>query len=425
MRVDLTDLSAVKKRMLVEVDAEEVARETESILRGYAQKAKVPGFRPGKVPASVIRARFAKEVEEDVRERVVSRFYHAATREKGLLPLGEPVLEEINHEDGAPLSFKTTFEILPEIELAQYKGIEVRRPAVQVEDSEVKRALEDLRQAHAKLSTEDGREASTGDVIVVDLEGRPVDGETFKRERMLLEVGATDNLPAFNDRLEGAVADALLEFSVDYPQDYGAKELAGKSVAFTVKVHEVKRRDVPDLDDEFAKDLGEFEDLAALTAKVRQDLEQRKTHEADGAVRQSLLNKVLLENPVVLPEVLVQDEIRHRLEEIVRRMMAQGIDPQKAELDWEQMRKQQEQPASMAVHARLVLDAVAKAESVEVGNEEIEERLRRDARAMGQKLENVRAGLRKQGGMEVLKRQLVREKSLDLLTSVANIQNEE
>ena len=425
MRVDLTDLSAVKKRMLVEVEADEVARETETILRGYAAKARVPGFRKGKVPASVIRARFAKEVEEDVRERVVSRFYHEATREKGLVPLGEPVLEEVNHEKGEPLSFKTTFEILPEIELKSYRGIEVRRPPDRIDDAQVKQALDELREARAKLTTEEGRKASTGDVIVVDLEGQPAGGEAFRRERMMLELGATDNLPAFNDQLEGVEADAQLEFSVDYPENYGAKDLAGKSVAFKVKVHEVKRRDVPDLDDEFAKDLGDFEDLAALTAKVREDLEQRKKHEVDGAVRQSLLNKVLLENPAVLPEVLVQGEIRHRLEEIVRRMMAQGLDPQKAELDWEQMRKQQEQPAQMAVHARLVLDAVAKAESIDVGDEEIEERLRRDAQAMGEKLETVRAGLRKQGGLEVLKKQLVREKSLDLLTSVANIQNEE
>jgi trigger factor len=425
MKVELTDLSPVKKSMSVVVDAEEVAKETATIVEGYAQKANIPGFRRGKVPKTVIRARFAKEVEEDVRERVVARFFHEAARERELQPLGNPTLDDVEHEAGQPLTFKTTFEILPEFELKDYKGVEASRPPDTVADDEVDKAMEEIRQARVNLVTEEGRKAGTGDVVVADVTGTPEGGEPFNRERMMIEVGSTENLPAFNEGLEGAGSGDELEFPVDYPAEYQAENLAGKTVRYRLAVHEVKRRELPDLDDEFAKDLGDFESLEQLRAKVREDLQHRKRHASEGAVRQQILDKVLLENAIVLPEILVEEEIRHRLEEIVRRMYAQGIDPEKAEFDWKELRKQQEAGAQKSVHARLVLDAVAKAESISVEQSEVDERLRRDAQAMGEAPEKLRATLKKQGGMEVLKNQILREKSLDLLTSVANIQTEE
>jgi len=425
MKVDLTDLSPVKKSMSVVVDAEEVAKETATVLQGYAEKANIPGFRRGKVPKSIIRARFAKEVEEDVRERVVTRFFREAARERELNPLGSPTLDEVEHEDGQPLTFKTTFEILPEIELKDYKGVEARRPTDTVSDDEVDKALDEIRQARVKLVTEEGRKAGTGDVIVADVAGTPEGGEPFTRERMLIEVGSAENLPAFNEGLDGAGAGDELEFSVDYPGEYQAEHIAGKTVRYRLSIHEVKRRELPELDDEFAKDLGEFESLEQLRAQVREDLQHRKRHAAEGAVRQQILDKVLLENAIVLPEILVEEEIRQRLEEIVRRMYTQGIDPEKADFDWKELRKQQEPGAQKSVHARLVLDVVAKAESISVEQSEIDERIRRDAQAIGEAPEKLRATLKKQGRMEVLKNQLLREKSLDLLTSVANIQTEE
>lgn len=425
MKVEVTDLSPVKKSMSIEVDPDEVRKETEKVVRGYAQKARVPGFRAGKVPLDIVRKRFAKEVDEDVKERLVSRSYHDAAHEKGLHPLGDPVLEDLTWEDGKPLSFKTTFEVMPKFEAKSYKEVEVRRPNVAVEDAEVDKALEDLRQARATLETEEGRKAVTGDVVVTDVEGRPDEGEPFNRERMMIELGGTDNLPAFNEKLEGVEAGSEPEFSVEYPKEYPAEELAGKTVGYRLKVHEVKVRRLPELDDEFAKDLGDFDDLAALRARVREDLEARKAREADGAVRQSLLDKILVENPVVLPEILVDEEIRHRLEDLVRHLMQQGMDPSKMELDWKDLRKRQEEPARKSVHARLLLDAVARAESIEVSQKEVEERLRRDAAAMGRKIEEFKKTVREHGGTELLKSQILREKSLDYLTSVANIQEEE
>jgi trigger factor len=358
MKIDLTDVSSVKKTMVVEIPPEEIQRETQAVLRGYAGKAKIPGFRQGKVPTDILRKRFGKEIKEDVRDRVLQRYYHKATLEKGLTPIGQPVVDEI-HLDDAPFSFKTTFEVLPELEPKNYKEVEVRRPAVEVDDGEVAKALEDLRQARVQLITEEGRKAQTGDVISADVKGEPEDGEAFERERMLIEVGATDNLPAFNEGLEGVEAGGQPTFSVEYPEDYGSEGLAGKTVRYTLNVHEVKRRETPELDDEFAKDLGDFGGLDELKAKIREDLLQRKEHEADRGVRQSILEKVLTDNPVVLPEVLVEDEIRSRLEGFVRNMYQQGMDPEQMELDWKDIRERQDEPARKTVHAQRCYTSVS------------------------------------------------------------------
>jgi trigger factor len=421
MKIDLTDLSPVRKRLSVEVAVEDVERETESVLKGYRKKARIPGFRPGKAPMAVVRSHYAKEVKDEVRDRIVSTSFHEAAKEKDLEPLGDPSLEDLSFEEGQPLTFKTVFEVLPKIELKGYRDVDVTRPTKKVADDEVGAALEDLRKARVQLVGEEGREAVKGDVVYVDVEGLPAGGEPLQRERMPIEVGAEQNLEAFNEKLLGARAGAELEFPVDYPADYGAKNLAGKSVVYRLSVKEVKRPVLPDLDDEFAKDLGEFADLAALEARVREDLEERKKAEAEAATRQAVLEKVLIENPIVLPEVLINEEIRRRLEGLVRNLIAQGVEPDQAKIDWNELRQQQEEPARKSVHARLILDEVGRVEKVEVDEQEIDARIREDAARIGEKPEKLRAELRKHAGREALVAQLVREKSLDYLTSVANI----
>ena len=267
--------------------------------------------------------------------------------------------------------------------------------------------------------------AFTGDVLVADTEGTPEGGEPFRRERMMIELGATDNLPAFNEQLEGLGAGDEKSFSVDYPEGYAAKELAGKTVAYKVTVHEVKRREVPEIDDEFAKDLGEFDDLDALKARVREDLEARRRHEIEAEVRQSLLQKLLTDHPVVLPETLVEQEIRRRLEELARNLVMQGVELEKAGLDWKDIREKQVDPARKSVHAQLLLDAVARAENLEVSDAELDERITSDARQMGQKPAELRHRLEQAGGTKPLMSQLLREKSLDLIKTSANISTEE
>jgi trigger factor len=424
MKVEVTDLSPVKKSLSIEVGPQEVEKETEDVVRRLATRVRVPGFRPGKVPLGVVRTRFAKEVEDDVRDRLMSRLLAEATREKGLKPIGEPALDHLSHDKDGPLSFRTTFEVLPEIEPKEYKGIEAREPSGEVTDADVEKALEELRQSQARLVSEEGRAASTGDVILVDVEGQPEEGEAFRRERTMIEVGAPENLPEFNERVHGATAGSDLAFTVAYPKEYDNASLAGKSVGYKVHVHEVKQRVVSALDDDFARDVGDFESLDALRARMRGDLEERKRTEARMALRQSILDKILLENPAVLPDALVEDEIHHRLEDFVRAVMMQGVDPSKIKVDWKEIRDRQEAPARKSVHARLVLDAVARVESISVDPSEVDARIRKEAERIGEPFEAVRKRLAKSDWIEALQDQLVRERTLDFLTSVANIQRE-
>jgi trigger factor len=421
MKIELTDLSPVKKTMAVEVDAEDVSKETEAVLRRYATQVRLPGFRQGKAPIGMVRKRFAKEIEDDVRERMISRLWREATREKGLMPLGDPVLEELKHEEGSPFSFKTTFEVLPQFTVKDYKGVEARQPSSVLEDREIAEALESIRQGHARYVADEARLAEPGDVIVADLTEQPEGEEAKTRERMVLEVGAPENPGTFNAKIAGAATGAVLDFDVAYPEDHPAPGLAGKKVHYGMKVHEVKRKEIPPLDDDLAKDLGAFENLDALKERVRSDLQERKEAASRAGVRQAVLDKILLANPVPLPEVLVEEEIQHRLEDMVREMMFHGVDPRTMNLDWKQMRDRNEEPARKIVHARLVLDAIGLAEGVKVDRAEVEGRIRREAERIGEGVDVVRERLAKGGGLQALETQMVREKSLDLITSIANI----
>jgi trigger factor len=425
MKIEITDLSPVKKSLAVEVDVEEVSKETDAVLRRYAGQVRLPGFRQGKAPVDMVRKRFAKEIDDDVRERLISRLWREATSEKGLSPLGDPVLEDLKHEHGMPFGFKTTFEVLPKFEVKDYQGVEAKIPSSRLDDSEVDEALEAIRQSHARYVADEARLAEFGDVIVADVDEQPEGEEAKKRERLVLEVGAPRNPEPFNAKILGVKTGAALAFDVEYPADHAAPALAGKRVSYRILVHEVKRKEIPLLDDDLAKDLGEFESLAALEKRVRSDLEARKAAMAHSGLRQAILDKVLLANPIPLPDVLVEEEIQHRLEDMVREMMLHGVDPRKAELDWKQLRDRNEEPARKIVHARLVLDAIASAEDVTVDRKDLDERIRREAERIGESYDGLRLRLGKGPGLQALETQMVREKSLDLITSIANIQGAE
>ena len=425
MKIELADLTPIKKSLSVEIDADEVQAETNAVLRRYASQVRLPGFRQGKAPADLVRKRFAKEIDDDVRERLVSRLWREATKEKGLHPIGDPVLEDLKHEPGQPFSIKTVFEVLPQFQVKDYRGVEARKPPAAVTDAEVGEALESIRQSRARFVADEARLAEPADVVIADVTETAAGEEPKVRERMLVEVGAGDNPPELNARLAGVKAGARVDATVRYAADHPVERLAGKEVRYDLLVHEVKRKAIPPADDELAKELGEFDDLASLKARIRTDLAERKEAAARAAVRQLVLDRVLLANPIPLPDVLVEEEIQHRLEEMVREMMYHGLDPRKADLDWKQLRDRNEEPARKIVHARLVLDAVGLAEGVRVERAEIESRILREAERIGEKPDELRARLQKGGGLQALETQMVREKSLDLITSVANIQNAE
>lgn len=425
MKVELKDHSPIKKSMTIEVPADEVARETDRVVQRYAQKVDLPGFRKGKVPRGVVENRFRKEIREDVRDGLISRLWGEAAEERGLRPIGDPTLDDVHFEDGDPFRFATTFEIAPELEPKGYKDVEVSARQAPVSEDDVAEALEELRQARAGLASSEGDTAGHGLFILGDLEVTPEGEESFTREAALVELGSSGHPPAFDEALEGAGAGDVREFSIPYPEDFPSSRLAGKSVAYKVTVTDIKRKVTPDLDDEFAKGL-EMDGLDALTERVREDLGHRREAEWKAEVRRKVLDGILLENPVPLPEVLVESEVRHRLEDTARSMVMQGLDLDKVDGEqWKRLRDAQEEGARKTVHARLVLDAVARVEGLDVADSEVDERIRLEAERIGEKPKDVKERLAGHGGLQAIKLQLLREKSLDFVTSVANIRREE
>lgn len=424
MKVEVQNHNDVKKTLTVEVGPDVVEQEMNEVVRYVGKQAQVPGFRKGKVPEKVVRSRFNEQIREDVRERLLGKLFRDAATEQGYQPIGDPKLDELTFEPGEPFRFVTTFEVMPKFEVKNYKEVEVEQSEVIVDDAELEKVLGELRDSRAKLLTVD-EPGITGDFLIADLHGEPEEGEAFDQEKAFVEIGSDQHLPEFNKRLEGGKAGDKLVFSVTFPDEYETEALRGKAIDYRLAVHEVKRKELPELDDEFAKDLGDFDTLEALRERIRTDLMQRKLQEREADMRQKIMDQVLLQNPIVLPEILVEEEIRLRLEDAVRRMIAQGVDPQKEEIDWEKFRQGAEAPARKTVHARIILEAIAGLEKLEVPRKELDERIRQEAARMGEDVDKVRARLNEGHRMEALTDQLLREKSLDLLVSVANIQSQE
>jgi trigger factor len=326
-------------------------------------------------------------------------------------------------EEGRPLKFTATFETVPPIDPGDGKAIRLTRSAASVDDAAVDQALEQLRERTARYEPVDDRGIETGDTVVVDLERQTTGSEQADRhENVSVEIGAAVNPPGFDQALTGLQAGAQKTFTAHYPADYAIKELAGTEVDYAVAVKTVRRRVVPDLDDEFAKDLGEFATLADLRGRVRDDLARAAEQDADRQVRADLLKQLAARVTFEVPGALVEREIDRRIEDFVRRLLEQQVDPRRANIDWEEMRRNQREPAGEAVRAALVLDEVARREKLTVSDEEVEREIARYAERAGRSVPAVRAQLEKERAISRLHAGLRREKAVDFLLACATIE---
>jgi trigger factor len=333
-------------------------------------------------------------------------------------------VRDVTIEEGQALTFTASFDTLPPFEPGDYSTLLLRRPSSQVTDEAVDQALTRLRDRAARFEPVEGRGIIDGDTATLDIERRTGDGEPARHEDANVELGTATNPPGFDEQLLGLEVGAQKTFTVRYPDDYASPELAGAEVTFSVTVKSIRRRVLPALDDEFAKDLGEFDTLAALTARVREDLEHEARHAADREVRSSLLRELAGRLPFEMPGSLVEREIDRRMEEFARRLMEQKIDPRQAGIDWQAFRESQRQAAREAVGSMIVLDAIARQEGLAAGDDEIDAELGRYAEASGRSVAAVRAALEKEGGLSRIAAGLRREKSIDYVLSRATIANE-
>jgi trigger factor len=440
MKADLVDVNDTRKNLHVEVPKEIVDAEIDRITRDYSRRARIPGFRPGKAPARVIKQRFKEQILHDVAHDLIPRVLDDALRERGVEAVDTPDIRDVNVEEGQALTFTASFDTLPPFEPGDFGSISLRRPSARVEEEAVDVALSRLRERAARFEPVEGRGVVEGDIVTVDLlrydrgeAGKVADGprgpgaadvRPDAHTDVNVELGAKANPPGFDEQLLGLDAGNTKTFTITYPAEYAIKELAGTAVDYTVTIKGIRRRVLPELDDEFAKDLGEFETLAALRARVREDLEHEARHHAQRELRANLMKQLAARLPFDVPASLVEHEMERRIEEFARRLIEQKIDPRHAGIDWDAFRESQREVAREAVASALVIDEVARREAIAVSDTELEAEVARYAERTGRTPPAVRASLEKEGGMSRVYAGLRREKAIDFLMTRATITEE-
>jgi trigger factor len=438
MKTDFVDVNETRKNLVVEIDSDVVEQEIDKVTRDYGKAARIPGFRPGKVPAKVVRQRFRDQILHDVAHGLIPRAVDEALRERGVEPVDTPDIKDVVLEEGQPLKFTATFDTVPAIDPGDYATIRLTRASQSVSDAAVDQALEGLRERSARYEPVEGRGVADGDSVLMDLvrTERPAssivltdadapaagtEAQSDRHDNVTVDIGATANPPGFDAELLGLEAGAHKSFDVRYPDDYAIAELAGKTVDYEVTVKAVRKRIVPELDDEFARDLGDFGSLDALKQRVRQDLEHEAGHEAEREVRAELMKQLATRVTFEVPQALLEREIDRRVEEFVRRLIDQQIDPMKTNINWEEFRERQKEAAAEAVRGALALDEVARREQIAAAHEDVEAEIARYAERTGRTPAAVRAKLEKEGGIGRLYAGLRRERAIDFLLSRATI----
>ena len=422
MKTELTDVSETRKALSFEIPQDVVDAEINRIAKTYTQKARIPGFRPGKVPATIIKQRFRDQILQDVMQGLIPRAVDDALQERGIEPVDTPAIKDVALHEGQPMTFTATVDTLPSFDPGDLSTITLRPPSGAVDDEAVEKMLERLRERAAKYEPVEGRPVAEGDAVVADIERQEVgDTETDRHENVTLELGAPTSPPGFDAELIGLNVGERETFDIHFPEGYPVEEMAGKDVTYHVSVKEVRRKVLPTLDDEFAKDLGEFDSLDALRTRVRGDLESEAEESGRRQLRNELLAQLATRVTFSIPESLVEREIDRRLEEFARQLVQQQIDPRQAGIDWGQFREAQREAARSSVASALVLDELSKRESLTVSDEDVDKEIEQFASQSGRTPAAVRAQIEKEGGLGRLTAGLRREKAVDLALSRAKM----
>jgi trigger factor len=413
---------SVKREISVEIPADEVARETEVIIQKYQKVARLPGFRAGHVPASIIKQRFGEEVKSDVVEALVPKYFRREAEKQGLMPVSQPRVTDLHIHDSEPLRFKASFEVMPEIPVEGYKELRADKPEIAVNDEEVERALDNVREQHATFTSVEGRPLADGDFAQASLDGRPKDGQATKdanpvhMDEVLVEIGGKNTMPEFTEHLRGASAGTERTFEVNYPQDASDKRLAGKTFSYTVKIHAIKQKSLPELNDEFAKELGEFTSMDAVKREIRENMEAEKRHTAEHEAKDKLVAELVKRNEFEVPESLVERQIDLRLERGLRALAAQGMKMEDMKkMDLPRLRVGQREQALQDVKSSLLLERIAELENITVSDHELNQEVEALAKQTKQTPEAVRARLTQDGGLDRIRNRIRSEKALNFL----------
>ena len=422
MKTEFADLSETKKSVAVEIPSDVVDAQIDRVARSYSRQAKIPGFRPGKVPPALIKKRFREQILHDVAHDLIPRALDSALRERGLEPGDTPDVKDVILDEGRPLTFTAMFETLPPIDPGPLDTISLRRPAVTPETDAVDRTLSQMQTRAARFEPVEGRAIGEGDTATLDVK-RGIGGGSKgdHHHDVVVEIGGKANPPGFDDEIKGLEAGADKSFTIHYPDDYAVREMAGSDVSYSIKVKDIRKKVLPSLDDEFAKDVGDFQTLDALRERIAEDLEREASAKADRQMRLDLLKTLAGRVAVDLPDALVEREIDRRIEEFARRLMDQQIDPRKANIDWDAFRDGQREASRDSVKSALVLDEVARRENLTVTDADLDKDVAEYAERSGMTPAAVRARLEKEGALSRLSAGLRREKALDFVLAKAQV----
>jgi trigger factor len=434
MKTEFVDVSPTRKEIKIEIEKATVRQTYDRISDRYAKQASVPGFRPGHAPRAVVRNRFKNEIRAQALQELVPEAVNEAINKHELNALGEPdvhldntdALDKFGEE---PLSVKVTVEVLPKVELHDYKGLEVVRKSRPVTDENVSEMLEALRETSAAMQPVEDRGAALGDAVTINVEGKFIDGsdeEEIKQDDVEVTLGGKGVQQEFTDNLIGVKADDEKSFVVDYPADFQSQGLAGKKVQYTARVTAVRVKELPEVDDEWAKSLGEdFDSVDTLRAKIRENMEHQSGQEAEHRLRTDLMQKLLAGHQFEVPQSLVEHQTSYRMESVVRDMIGRGVDPRNQNVNWEGAREELKTQAEADVRGSLLLESIADEEKIDVSKEEIEAEIEAIARTSQQPVEQVRSVLTKEGGERSIASRLRNRKALDLLVANARVTDEE
>jgi trigger factor len=416
------DITSIQKLIEVEIPADLISREANRVTSEFGRQAKVPGFRPGKIPVSVVRNRFAKEIQEEVVSRVLGQSFRDVVQEKGLEPVGEPKLEHLDpFIDGAPMKFTARFEVKPQIELGEYRGLEIEDPKIEVSETDVEAMIERLRLSVSHLRPVVDRGAEDGDTAMIEITSTPEGGEPFTQQGEMT-VGEEGPLPQLNETLQGMKPeDEPRTFERAFGDEAVRDEWKNKTVHFSVAMKALAIREKPDVTDELAKSVGGWDSVEQMREAISADIRRHREVEALRFKRTQVSEKLLAAHQFEVPEALVEEEMGKSLNNYARYLASQGVNLEEAEIDWRKVADEFRPEAVKRVQRGLLLDAIAKKENIVVSEVEADAEIRRAAREQNREFADVKHHLKHDGGYEALRASMAQDRALELVLNAASV----
>jgi trigger factor len=409
-------IEGCKHEVEIIVPLDEVNHETEHVVAGVQKKAHLPGFRPGKAPVSIIKTRFKDAIRQDVLDHILPKAFRKKADEEHWNVVGTPNVTDIHFHDGEPLRFKAEFEIAPDFEVNNYRGVEVPYAEPQVSEEDVTKRIEEIRERKAEYVNEDPRPLADGDHALIAIESvGGLEGDPIHSDDMAIHLGNPETMPEFNEHLVGMSPDEEKEFDVTYPADYGQERLAGKTVRFKVRLKAVRRKELPEMNDEFARDLGDYQTLDELREAIRKVIFAEREFAAQQEAKGKIVDTLVKSHEFPVPQAYVDFQIENNVRRSVREITGRDMDLRSLNLDWNKLREQQGERAAQDVKASLLLEKVADAESIHATNEEVDRELQRIAKAEREAVAALRMRFEKDGTLGRIASRIRTEKVLNFL----------